>query len=340
MFGLKLGQKKEDTVGLDIGTYSVKVVSVNKETGDNILTAYNIKNIPIQDKKVQTANIVRETLEEIDLHPAEINLSVSGPDVVVRFINLPRMSKDQLENALVFEAEKYIPFNVNEVILDSMILGDSAEAGQMKVLLAAVKRHQIESLLKIMEELDIAINLIDVNPFAIFNAFSGTNTTPDNKGTALIDLGYSQTNVLISTGQEPCFMRQVQIGGRDITLAIARNLSVDIDKAEAYKLGTEEGNKEVIAQAIESVMEDLINEVQLSFGYFENTYSGGIGNIFCTGGMSRHEGIIEHFSKSLGIQASKWDPISSISLAETISKQDMEQFSSQLGVSIGLALRG
>ncbi|MDP8298962.1 MAG: type IV pilus assembly protein PilM [Candidatus Tantalella remota] len=333
------GNKKEESVGLDIGSYSVKVVSMGKEGGKNVLSAYNIKRIPTDQKSVRIENVIKETFEEIDLHPESINLSISGPDVIVRFINLPKMTKQQLEGALSFEAEKYIPFDINEVVLDSIVLGAGAEAGQMQVLLAAAKRELIESVVHIAEKLDMSVNLLDISPFAVFNAFSVANQPAEDSGTAFLHIGHSQTDVLVSIGGVPSFMRQIQIGGKDVTAAICKGMSISAEEAEERKLGLGEVDTDAVLALTTSVLEDLIKEVQLSMGYFENRYNKNVSEVFCSGGMIYQPGVIEFLVEKLGIEVKQWNPVKGIDVTDTISKEDVDSVAAQLAVSIGLAIR-
>jgi type IV pilus assembly protein PilM len=334
---------KEETVGLDIGSHSIKVVSAEAGPGKKILTAYNIKNVPIGENKKKVEDLVREALDEIDIHPKEVNLFISGPDVIVRFINLPKMSKDQLKSALSFEAEKYIPFNVSEVVLDSLILGDAPEEGQMRVLLAAVKREAVTGMIEMIESLGMTINLIDTDPFAIFNAFNATNPEfgEEKKGIAFLDLGHSQTNILISIGNVPCFMRQIQIGGRDIDEAIAKNMSISIEKAMECRLGGCKGeDAESVKKTTLLILDELVKEMHLSYGYFENRYNVKVEDVYCSGGMAYQDGVLKYLSDKLGLSAKKWNPVDSVDLSENISKEDIDSVAMQLAVSLGLALRG
>ncbi|RKY42965.1 MAG: hypothetical protein DRP85_01165 [Candidatus Makaraimicrobium thalassicum] len=335
----RFSRKNEESVGLDIGSYSIKAVSLKKAPEGNMLTAYNIRNIPPDQKAAETGPLIKEALDEIDLHPETVNLSISGPDVIVRFINLPKMTKEQLGNALTFEAERYIPFDVSEVVLDFLILGDATEAGQMRVLLAAVKRGPVEARVKMIEDLGMTVNILDTDPFAVFNVFTASNPLPDGKGSAFLDLGHSQTDVLISIGKLPCFMREIQIGGKDVSSAICHSLSVSPEKAEEYKMRAGDEEKEAVAQATGSVLNDLIKEIQLSFGYFENRYNSGVSGIYCSGGMSYQEGVVDYLSEKLGIQVKKWNPAENIKISENLAKEDIDSVAAQLAVSIGLALR-
>lgn len=333
--------KSDISIGLDIGTYSIKVASMEKMGEKNTLTAYNIKRIIFDEKGARRERTIKEAFDEVDLHPEEVNLSISGPEVIVRFINLPKMNKEQLTDALAFEAEKYIPFNASEVVLDSLILGDALESGQMRVLLAAAKRDPVETRVRLIKKLGIGANIMDINPFAAFNAYTEVNPSLEEKeGNAFLDLGHSQTDILIAIGILPCFMRQIQIGGKDITAALCRDLSISPEKAEEYKLGVEKGNKEVFTKATGEFLDALIKEMQLSFGYFENRFNKAVSNIYCSGGMIYQEGVIDYLSEHIGIVVKKWNPVEGIELSENLSKQDIDSVASQLAVCVGLALRG
>jgi type IV pilus assembly protein PilM len=338
---MKLGKKKEEeVVGIDIGSHSIKVISLKKDSEQNTLNVYNIKKLPQDKKQIEIANIIQESLKEVDLSPEVVNLAISGPDVIVRFIILPKMTKEQLESALVFEAEKYIPFNVNEVVLDFIILGDAPESGQMRVLLAAAKKEPVEFMVKTIADLGMTVGAIDISAFAMFNAFIESHDSLEEKGVALIDFGHSHTDVLISAGKTPHFMRQIQIGGRDINVALSRNTSIALDKAEEYKLGAEGADKEEVTQAMQQVLDDIVKEIQLSFGYFENSSNIPISEIYCSGGMIEGEGFIEYFNSKMGVEIKRWNPIEGVNVSEYISREDIDSIASRLAVSLGLALRG
>jgi type IV pilus assembly protein PilM len=335
---MKFGHKIIESVGLDIGTYSIKVISIKKENEKSVLTGYNIKKIPPDAKNSDIEKLVKETLDEVDLSPAEVNLAISGPNVIVRFIDLPKMNKDQLENALGFEAEKYIPFNVNEVVMDFLILGAAEDAGKMRVLLAAAKRELIESRVSLLDKMGISVDVIDIDSFSVFNAFLASNPAED-KGVAFLDFGHSQANVLISIGEKPCFMRQIQIGSRDITKAISKDMGIAPDKAEERKFNMDEVSRERVTQSSCSVLDELIREMQLSFGYFENRYNKPVSDIYCSGGAIFQEGIMDYLAIKTDLEVKKWNPVKGLDIAENLSREDIDKIAPQLAVCVGLALR-
>jgi len=335
----KIGKKTKETIGLDIGNFAIKVTALMPRSDKPLLTAYNVKNIPLYDSKpAKVGKLIKEALDEIDLSPNEVNLSISGSNVIVRFIDLPKMSKEQLENAMIFEAERYIPFSVNEVILDFLIL-DAPESGQMNVLLAAAKRDFVQSRIELLQKLGININILDISAFAGFNAFRSCNSLVEETGTAFLDLGHSQTNLLVTGGDIPRFMRVIQIGGKDITTALSEDLGVTLQEAEELKMGGARQDDEKVQQSTYAVLDELIKEIKLSFGYFENKYNGSIGNVYCSGGMIYQHGILEYLKQKMGTEFRTWNPIGGVEISDSLSREAIEPVSGQLAVSIGLGLR-
>jgi len=335
----KIGDKNGESVGIDIGAYSIKIVALKDAAEKKFLSAYNIKKIPHGMGVSEIEPLVKEALEEIDLSPSQINLSISGPDVIVRFVNFPKMSREQLDDALVYEAEKYIPFNISEVVTDFIFLGDATEPGQMQVILAAAKRPAIENLTKIFENLKISVGIMDTDPFAMFNAFTAVKSSLEKKPYTLFNFGHSRTDILISFAEVPSFIRQVQIGGKNITDAICRDLSVEQDAAEEFKLGIDGEKKEQVMKATIPVLDELSREIQHSFSYFETRHDEGRGDIYCSGGMIEQAGVVEYLNEKLKIQMKKWNPLEGVEFSEDLAREDVNSVASQLAVCTGLALR-
>ena len=328
---------RDISVGLDIGTYSIKLVCLAFDKGGAELVKYALVKLPEGVKPSQKADIIQDILEKSGVTTRSLNVSISGPDVIVRFIDLPRMTKEQLNNALVFEAEKYIPFNVNEVVLDSIILGEGAETGQIKVLLAAAKREPVEELVKTVDDIGYDINCIDIDTFAMFNSYLNSYEAPDAESNAFVLFGHSTTDILIASGDKPSFMRQIQIAGSDITGAISKGLSISGREADELKKEHREAEKAMISAT--QVLDDLVREMQLSFGYFENRYNRSIKSVFFSGGQVYQSGMLDVLAEKLGIELILWDPLKNISTGEGVDISEIEKISGMFSVSTGLALR-
>jgi len=333
--------KITEAIGLDIGGNSIKIVALQKKGGINTLTAYNIKKIPTNVQDSEIKNVVKEAFDEVDLHPTEINLSVSGPDVIVRFISFPKMTKDQLAEALGYEAEKYIPFSINEVFLDFLILGDAPADGQMNVLLAVAKRELIEARVKMVQQIGLNINVVDIAPFAMFNALVETGIALDEKKVyAFLGIGHVQTDILISVGARPCFMRQVQIGGKSIIESLSYKMGVSLEKAEEYILDIDKEKEEETLGFFDKVLGNIAKEIQLSFGYFENRYNKRVDSVYCCGGMTDRKEALGFLKQKLDVDIKQWNSFQKIKISDNLSKKDVDSVASQLAVAVGLALRG
>lgn len=327
------------SVGLDIGAYSIKLAVFALERDKKTLIALKEKKISSGADLDEKTNVIREMFKEIDLHPNEVNLSIFGPEAIVRFVNFPKMSRGQLEDALGYEAEKYIPFNINEVIMDVAILDPIPETEQMRVILAASKKNAVEELMKVCKNLNLEIGVIDMDPFAMFNAFLEVNSVQTGGTLALLNFGHSRTDILVADGKEPMFIRQIPIGGKDVSEAIARELAIEFDAAEKCKLNRTEEDSEKVLRATFSVLESLIKEIQLSFGYFESRQGKKIGEIYCSGGMIGQEGVLGYLNEKLNVEMKKWNPTEAAAISEDVFRNGADTSVSQFAVCMGLALR-
>jgi len=336
---IKSDSNRLRSVGLDIGTYSIKLVVLEDPRDKKTLIALNEKRISPEADFDEKTNAIREMFKEMDFHPNEVNLSIFGPEAIVRFVNFPKMSRGQLEDALEYEAEKYIPFNLNEVIMDVIILDVVRETEQMSVILAAAKKNAVESLMKVCKDLNIKIGIVDMDPFAMFNAFLDADPDQTDQTRALLNFGHSRTDILVANEKKPVFIRQIPIGGKDISEAIGRDLSIESREAEKCKLSRSEEGEEKALKAAFSVVDRLIKEIQLSFSYFESRQEKKIGEIYCSGGAIEREGILEYLNEKLNVEIKKWNPIETVKISENIFRKDVNSSVSQFAVSIGLALR-
>ena len=245
MFG-----KKKSLIGLDIGSDVVKVVELT-EVGNQLCITGFAQNI-IQSTDSVSDTIV-ETLRDAGIKSRRVATAVSGRSVIVRYINMVSMSDDDLKNALRFEADKYIPFELDEVVLDCAKLeefGDDNSEKEMKVLLVAVKRNLIDEHVDLIQSLGLVPTVVDVDSFALGNAFelnslNSPRVDDEEKVIALIDIGAVKTNINILKGNTSYFSREVYLAGNDFTESIARRLSVDNTSAVQLKLNSQGREDEI-----------------------------------------------------------------------------------------------
>ena len=336
---------KKNHVAIDIGSHSVKCVEIffDKAKDDSsVIKLLNASIVPLGPNQTQnmTIDVIKEALEKAGITTNFVNIAVGGENVVVRNIRIPRMSKEDLANAMKFEADKYIPFSAEEVFLDFHVVPDVVSDGRMHVLLAAAKKSLILKKINIIREAGYECGLVDIDSFAVINAFLTTRTKIDDAmPVALLDIGATCSKLNILLGKSPQFTRDLIIGGNDMTEAIADALDVSFDEAERLKEAVPEEKAGEIEEAITAVFEDLSDEIQRCFDYFENQSIHRVEKIFVTGGSSKSDLLTEYLRKVFKVDVVPWDPLDYIPIDESISSENLNDMRSLLAVAIGLGLR-
>lgn len=335
----KLKEKAKVTVGLDIGNSSVKVVQLQaiSGVGQRELLSFDIKPIKNQERS-SIVQAIKEVLETAQINTKVVNTSVSGQSVIVRYIQLPKMTKEELINALKFEAAKYIPFSINEVIYDCQILEDGTKQDKMRILLVAAKKEVIEERMQLLKEASLSPSIIDVDCFAIINSFK--LVSQENKGViAVLDIGADMTSINILRDNIPYFNRDLNIGGNDLTKSIIKEFEIKPEDAEGFKHNPQERYGELI-NTIKPVLDNLCREIHLSFNFCESQLGVTVHKIFLTGGTAKFKGIDKILNSILGIDVEIWDPTQILQINPALPKERLSAVGPLLTVCVGLALRG
>jgi len=329
--------KEKISVGLDIGSFSIKYAKIASGKG---ASGCRLLNFGVHQLAGSYKEKIIEGLSAVtsELGEKSVNISISGPSVVVRYVLLPSMKKEELDSSMQFEAEKYIPFNINEVILDHQILEPNV-GGKMRVLLVAAKKDLVQDKLKLLQEARLGINVIDVDSFALMNAFCLNDPDPNStKIRALLNIGEGTSSVNILSRGLSYFTRDFLIGGGDITKALCDKLGIDIVSARELKHNPASREGEV-AEISKPVLSNMLDEIKLSLSYYENQFGSGVDEIYLSGGSSNQAGLVQFFSENLGLTCQLWDPTRALSLSPNISKEELGNLKHELPVAIGLALR-
>lgn len=334
-------KRTKSLIGLDIGTSSIKAVEMTWHNGP-VITGFGYADLPAPDAIPDT---VLSLLRENDFHSRRVVTSVSGKSVIVRYLTMFRMSPEDLRNAIRYEADKYIPFDVDEVILDCQPfevdgLGNLA-SNEMRVLLVACKRAVIDEQLRMLASAGLHPELVDVDVFAIGNAFELAVGAADgaDRVSALVDVGASKTCVNLVRANTSLFTREIHTGGDTFTTAIANRLGLKHGEAEALK--REPGDEyERVRQAVSPSIDDLAAEVRLSFEYFENQFDLGIDEVLLSGGGSRLTGLEQDLSRIFDRPTLNWDPTGDFAIAAGRVDVDLlREHVPELAVAVGLAAR-
>jgi len=327
--------KERLSVGLDIGSGSIKSVQLRWTQSGVELCEFGLA-----ESSTDTGRAVAQFIQPRNIKLA--NISVSGPSTLIRYVNFPRMDPAELQQALKFEAQKHIPFPVDEVNLDGYILKPDLPGNLMLVLLAAVKKDLIAGRLKLMEEAGVKPNLIDIDSVALINAYNfnyPVESDSSHNVIALLNLGASMANLNILEDGIPRLSRDIHTGGAVFTQKLADIFAADLVVAEKLKLSSEGENRDKVRAAMEPMLANLGLEIRTSFDFYESQSALSVEKILVSGGSSYFSGLKDMLSAAVGIAVEDWDPFKKISLAGGIDAASLKSVSNQLAVAVGLALR-
>ncbi len=320
-------QREKPLLGLDIGSSSIKLVQLTQARGRLKLERFGIMHLPpelIVDGTIMDSGSVVETIKELfedqKTKIKDVALSVSGHSVIVKKIMLPPMSEDELEESIKWEAEQYIPFDINDVNMDFQIL-ETTEGqdgkGQMSVLLVAVKKDKLTEYTSLVNEAGLTPVVMDVDAFALENMFCLNYDVHAEEVVALVNIGASVMNINILKNGQFTFTRDISIGGNRYTEAIQKELSVGYDQAEEAKkggavAGVDPGSMETILQVVHS---EAASEVARSFDYFRTTsVNESISKVILSGGTAKIPGFAEFLSGKLEVPVEIANPFKNIDI--------------------------
>lgn len=345
-------------VGLDIGSYAVRAAELSLGGAQPVLERFAQVTLPpgaVRGGEVvdtgAVASAVRRLWSEGGFKSKRVVLGVANQRVVVRQAEMPSMSEADLEAALRFEAQELIPIPIEDAILDFQIVGDTVGSDgepRMRVLLAAAQRDMVRTHLAAVEGAGLGAAAVDVIPFALVRAL--TLGTPffdsDGNAEAIVCIGGGVTNVVIHEQGVPRFVRVLLVGGDDITDAIGRELSVDVDTAEDLKrrVGTSTADESVsrASQVVSSRLSPLVEEIRGSIDYYlAQSQSSPISRVLVTGGASRTAGLMERLQSQLGGRVEPGHPLAGVRLGPIgLGESQLAELEPLLSVPIGLALAG
>ena len=344
--------KKKNALGLDIGSSSVKLVQLRETKKGIHLVNLSVATLPpeaIVDGALMNTAVIVETIREmvakLKLKTKEVAISIRGHSVIIKKIGLPAMTQDELDESIKWEAEQYIPFDVNDVYLDYQVLQSRPEQGQMDVLLVAAKREMVDEYAGIVRDAGLEPVVVDVDCFTIQNVFETCYGFPPGESVVLIDIGAATINVNIVSNGMTTFTRDINMGGNQYTEELRKRLNISHEQAEAYKLGGQNADG-VIPQEVDrilaSVSETLANELHRSLDFYLATSSEGrVSRIYLSGGTAQVSSLAPTIENRVGVPVELLDPFKAVSVD---NKQFNLEFINRIrpgaAVAIGLALRG
>src|SRR5436190_13025720 len=346
-----LFKRSKPLVGLDIGSSSVKAVELTKSKKGYQITGFAYEHLgpdavvdgAIMDSPA-VADAIKRTLTMGKFNPKGVAAGVSGHSVIVKRVVLPVATEQEVDASIQFDAEQYIPFGLSEVNMDYQVVGPAeGDDPGMDVLLVAAKKDKIQNHTGVISLAGRSADVVDIDAFALQNAFEANYTVDPFSVVALLNIGASLMNINITRGGMPLFIRDVSVGGNQYTDILQKELQLSFQEAEDLKLGKTGDAAEVdmVQPLLESITDLLIMEVQKTFDFFKETYPNeAITHVYICGGTARTVGLANKIQETFGYSAEVLDPLKSITLGAKVNVAQVTSLGPALTVAVGLALRG
>jgi len=351
---LPFGSSK-NAIALDIGSSYIKVLELVSTKGKWSLANFGMKKLPpeaVVDGQLMNSNVIvdsiRELVTEQKIKTREVVTSVSGHSVIIKKINLPIMSRVELEESIQWEAEQYIPFDINDVNIDVQILDPDGDAsGQMEVLLVAAKKDMINDYTAIVQEAGLSPVVMDVDSFAIENAFQLNYDIAPDDTVVLVNIGASLININILRGGVTAFTRDITLGGNQYTEEIQKQLNVSYEEAEALKIGGDiiRDAQAVVPEEVETIIRqvssNVATEIQRSLDFYAATAAEDeIRGVFLSGGTARVPGLARAIQEKTGLAVELVNAFRRVEINEKDFNVDfLTEVGSMASVAVGLAMR-
>jgi type IV pilus assembly protein PilM len=347
--------KSKKILGLDIGSFALKLIELKpKKKGKEIhyeLVSLGYEPVPYQSivegsimDSTAVADAITHVFYETKTKTNGLSFGVSGSSVIVKRIEVQRLSPGEMHEHILWEARPHIPFTPEEVNIDYEIIeSPDIHPDRVGVILAATKKEKLNDYLNVITIANRNPEIVDLESFAILNSVMHNYEMYQDRSIAIINIGASITNVVIAKNSNPVFVRDIAFGGNQFTDLIQKELNLKYEKAESVKKGRQvDGvSPAAVKPVINLIFNELKAEIKKTFEFYRsNTTEGRIDNILLSGGTSNLESIIDFFSQEFDIPVEVINPFNNIDINEKKFDLDfIKEMAPVFNVAMGLALR-
>jgi len=353
-------KSKSHSVGIDLGNNSLKIVELEKKDGKIKLKNYALvkmkESLSEKDVRFFSGQMVFEVLKELSIKKKDISIAIPSYSSFITLIEVAGQTEEEIKGEIEYEAVKYIPVDLEEVVFDWQIIETplsknkkqkteknlaevqkEIELETSKVLLVSTMKNVSSELQKSFNNKKLSIDSIEVNCFSLQRALSH-----DKKDTCLIfDMGGKITNIIGVKEGQLLFNRNIDLAGDRITDLIAKSLNISRDRAEKLKKeqGFKSDSKIVVENILKPVFDSIMKEAKKNMEEFEEFKMGTVNKIILSGGTSDMEGAKEYIQSKMKIEVFKGNPWSQVEYPKEIEKKILAK-NSFFGIAVGLALAG
>jgi type IV pilus assembly protein PilM len=341
-------------IGLDVGSTAVRAAELAEGSPPTVVRAAQVP-LPagaVENGEVREVEAVSEALRELwtrgGFKSRKVWMGVGNQRVVVREIALPTMPEKELRQSLGFQVQEFIPMPVDEAVLDYHLIEEIEVDGRqmLRLLLVAAQKAMVDTLVTSATNAKLEPMGLDLVPFAMVRAVGATGAGMElerSGGEAVVDIGAHVTNIVVHAAGETRFVRILPSGGRDITVAIARGLTVEDEIAERLKRGeVVEESTATPEQALQVAMQratQFVDEIRSSLEFYTaQTQGARIERLLISGGGSKLEGFIDIVRQRIPVTVEAGRVFSKVGSQLSLSEDAQAEAEPVLATAVGLAI--
>lgn len=354
--------KEKGKLGIDIGTAAIKMVELEKSGGRFVLKNYGLfelKGTDVQSTGPGTGQSIlklpdqeiiwglKELIKKGNIKSTDAIASIPSFSTFTTIIEMPYLSEQELAKALPYEARKYIPIPLNEVILDWSIIdilkptspgipSSASKPALVQVFIAAVPKDETEKYRRIMKGAGLNLKALELENTALIRALLGNDLSP----TAIVNIGGRSTSIIIVNKGYERISHNYEIGGFEITKSIARSLNVSIEKAEDLKrkMGMKEADENIVNEAMVSLIDMMVFETRKTISNYEGAKNQKISRVLLLGGLTNMPNFFNYFKQKLNMDIYAANAFARIIYPESL-KPVIQELANTFSIATGLAMR-
>ncbi len=346
------GKKTKSFLGVDIGASAIKIVQLKKENERYKLGNYAIYLLKEQLKRsnyqvgsdsskipaLEMAEIIKKTMGKAEIKAKDVYLSVPVYSSFSTLVDLPQMSEKEIASAIPYEARKYVPIPISEVVLDWSLVSLPNKAAGRQVLIIAVPKKVINYYNEIMKLAGLTVGGIEEETFSLSRVLVGN----DQSAILLVDAGARSINASIIDDGYIRVSHNLELGGLKVTKAIAEQMNFDISKAEEIKKGISAQASDSHAAQVENISRSILKLIALEIikiiDNYQNKYKRKVGKCILVGSGVHLVGFVDYLTENLSLDVSLGDPFARIGYPGLL-KPAIKELGPSLAVAVGLAMR-
>ncbi len=339
---------KKKILALDVGSATIKMAELDSARSRSTLLAFGVAPTPPNSfaggeilNPQAIADTIRALVTQIQSKRTHVATALSGTSVMVKKITIPRIDEKLIPEQIRWEAEQYIPYDINEVNLEYEILKTNVSPENMDLLLVAAIQGHVFKYAEAISLAGLNCAVLDVAGFALANCFKANYGDLEGQSIALLNLGATSTTMVVVDNKEVVFSRDIPVGGVNYTTDLQKGLNISQEEAEAIKLsiGKDKATPADAQDILNATSDVLADEIKASFDFYLNSANAhNVTRCFVTGGASRTVGLTDRLNKIVSCEL--LDPFLTIKTnPKSFAPSYIDQIRDLAAIAIGLGLR-